>query len=141
MSKKVRGFTLIELMIVVAVIAVLGGLALSAYTKQVRKARRAEAKAVLADFVLRQEKWRSNHASYGTCDDMLPATTCNAFNTANNPVSKWYTIAVTANSASGYTMTAAPKAGDQTKDTCGTLTVQLANGTLTKTPTTTGCWQ
>ena len=43
MTKRTRGFTLIELMIVVAVIAILASVAISQYNKQVRKSRRAEA--------------------------------------------------------------------------------------------------
>ena len=144
MSKQVRGFTLIELMIVVAVIAVLATLALSQYTKQVRKAKRAEAKGVLADFVMRQEKYRSNHALYATCDQLLaPTTTCALFNSAN--ISKNYTFAVAgaaaAPTASTYTMTATPKTADQLKDTCGTLQVALALGVVDKSPSTPGCWQ
>jgi type IV pilus assembly protein PilE len=142
MSKKVRGFTLLELMIVVAIMAILAIVAYSGYNNQVRKSRRAEAKQLLSDFTLRQEKWRSNHASYATCDELLAPTTCTNYNGATNPVSKWYTIAVTANSATGYTMTATPRSGsDQTKDKCGTLQVQMTSGVLFKTPTTTGCWQ
>ena len=64
--KKQRGFTLIELMVVVAIVAILAGIAFNAYTNQIRKSRRAEAKQVLSDMALREEKFRSNNASYGT---------------------------------------------------------------------------
>src|SRR6185436_15605068 len=62
--KRVRGFTLLELMIVVVIIAILAGVALSSYQKQVRKSRRAEAKQGVTDISLREEKWRSNNANY-----------------------------------------------------------------------------
>lgn len=136
--KTARGFTLIELMIVVLVIALLAGLALSAYNKQLRKSRRAEAKQVLSDVSLRQEKWRANHVKYlGTDSVAADVTSFGALATSN-----YYTVSITsAESATGYTTTAVPTSGtDQTKDTCGTLGLQMASGVLSKTPTTVGCW-
>ena len=133
--KRERGFTLIELMIVVAVIAILAGVALSSYQKQVRKSRRAEAKQGITDVSLREEKWRSNNTNYlGTDSTALNKTT---FGAMPNPT--WYTIAITtAESPANYTITATPKA-DQAKDTtCGTLTWTSTAGTVVKTPT--GCW-
>lgn len=132
-----RGFTLIELMIVVLVIAVLAGLALSAYTKQVRKSRRAEAKQALSELMLREEKWRSNNIAYGTCDEALAPSTCVSLNSGLN----YYTVALVAasNTATAYQFTATPKA-DQTKDSCGTLSVSMNAGAIGKTPTTVGCW-
>ena len=123
-----RGFTLIELMIVVLVIAVLAGLALSGYQKQVRKSRRAEARQVIADLALKQEKYRSNNATYGLIADIGGAQT-----------TTYYTVALTggSNTASAYTFTATP-AGDQAKDSCGTLTWAMSAGVVTKSPS--GCW-
>lgn len=135
--KKQRGFTLLELMIVVLVIAVLAGIALSSYTKQVRKSRRAESKQALLDMTLRQEKYRSNNATYASCLQLTTSATCAPLNALYSS----YTVDVTANSASSYTMTATPKTADQLKDTCGTLSVQLlSSGGLQKNPTTPGCW-
>lgn len=136
--KRQFGFTLIELMIVVLVIAVLAGLALSAYGKQVRKARRAEAKQALSDTALRQEKWRSNHQKYlGTDSVAADKTAFGALATSG-----YYNISITTNeSFTDYTATAVPKLGtDQTNDTCGTLSVQMVSGVLAKLPLTVGCW-
>ena len=52
-----RGFTLIELMIVIAVIAVLTALAYPAYQDQVRKSRRAQAKADLVEYAQGAERY------------------------------------------------------------------------------------
>ena len=52
--RKVMGFTLIELMITVAVIAVLASIAYPSYTAQVRKSKRAAAKAELVEYAQRQ---------------------------------------------------------------------------------------
>jgi type IV pilus assembly protein PilE len=137
MNRK-RGFTLIELMIVVVVIAVLATIALSAYNKQVRKSRRADAKQVLSDTALRQEKWRANHVKYLGADSAAgDISTFGALST-----SSYYNVSITTNeSPTAYTATAVPKPGtDQAKDTCGTLRVQMASGVLSKLPTTVGCW-
>ena len=135
--KHARGFTLLELMVVVAIIAILAAVALGGYNKQVRKSKRAEAKQGLLDMSLRQEKYRSNNASYATCDQLMTSSTCVAYNLLYNS----YTLAVTAQSATGYTMTATPKTTDQSQDSCGTLSLQLlANGGLQKFPSTPGCW-
>jgi len=135
--KKALGFTLLELMIVVVIIAVLAGLALTGYGKQVRKSKRAEAKQQLSDLALRQEKYRANNTTYATCDQLMAPSTCAGYNT----LYKNYTVAVTANSATGFTITATPKTTDQAKDACGTLQVQMANGALSKSPTNPpDCW-
>ncbi len=128
--KQKRGFTLIELMIVVLVIAILAGLALSGYNNQVRKSRRTEAKQILSDLSLKQEKYRSNNATYGTIIQIGGVATA-----------KYYTVTMVANSNTGtnYTFTAVP-IGDQTKDSCGTLTLKMLTGVLVKEPTTEGCW-
>lgn len=134
--KRVKGFTLIELMTVVLVVAVLASLALSAYTKQIRKSRRAEAKQVLAEVSLRQEKWRSNHTMYlGNDSDAADITAFGAI-----PAGTYYDITITTDEgATAYTATAAPK-GDQLKDTCGTLSWAMSLGVVTKTADASDCW-
>jgi type IV pilus assembly protein PilE len=137
--RKSSGFTLIELMIVVLIVAVLAGLAYSGYQQQVRKSRRAEAKQVLSEIALRQEKWRSNNVSYLGTDSSVAETT--AFGSI--PSGSFYTIAITtAESGTAFTATATPKTGtDQVNDTCGTLTWTLAAGVVTKSSSAgSNCW-
>jgi type IV pilus assembly protein PilE len=147
--KRVRGFTLLELMIVVLVIAILAAIALSGYQKQVRKSRRAEAKQALADLSLRQEKFRSNSTTYATCDGLLSPSTCNGF----NGTLTYYDVAITFPSsgtcpvasgtgpnkgnANSFIITATPKSGsDQAADTaCASMVLTNDCGSITKTPT------
>jgi type IV pilus assembly protein PilE len=130
--KKSRGFTLLELMIVVAVIAILAVLAISQYSKQVRKSRRAEAKQAIAAVAMGEEKWRMNNPNYGTCDQAFTPGTCASYNTSL----QWYTVAISGTpNTTDYTITATPKL-DQTKDKCGTFTYAMASGVVTKSPTT-----
>jgi len=135
--KKVLGFTLLELMIVVAVIAILAVLAIGQYGKQVRKSRRAEAKQAISTVAMAQEKYRMNNAAYGTCDQVFAPGSCASYNASLNA----YTITVTNNTAVRYTITATPKTVDQLKDSCGAFVSDTVSGVSTKTPTTTGCWQ
>src|SRR5512134_1137543 len=59
-----RGFTLIELMIVVAIIALLATVALPSYLDHVRKTRRADAIARISQIQQAQERFRANNAQY-----------------------------------------------------------------------------
>ena len=64
--KKISGFTLIELMIVVVIIALLLALAYPSYVDYTRKARRGEAQQLLMNWAINQEIWRSNNTAYTT---------------------------------------------------------------------------
>ena len=125
-----RGFTLIELMIVVVVIAILAGIAISMYSNQVRKSRRSQAVQVLNDLALKEEKFRTNNAEYADIDDLCG--NCNLLVNSDN--SPWYSFAASDLSGNTWTIVATPRSGtDQVNDTCGAFTFALENGVVTKT--------
>ena len=64
MRRRAMGFTLAELLIVLAVIALLGAVAYPSYSRQIIKARRIEAQMALVDTMQRQEQFRAQHRSY-----------------------------------------------------------------------------
>lgn len=62
--KQSRGFTLIEVMIVVAVIGILGAIAYPSYQEYVRKARRAEGRTALMEMLQQQERYMTQNNTY-----------------------------------------------------------------------------
>ena len=65
-ANKTKGFTLIELMIVVVVIAILAAIAYPSYREQVRKTRRSEAQAKLMEILQNQERFYTTNNTYTT---------------------------------------------------------------------------
>lgn len=125
--RRASGFTLIELMIVVAVVAILATIAYPSYQAQMRKSRRSEAISALQDLQLRQERYRVDHAEY-------------ASDFPGMPTASQYTISITANGPTNYTLTAEPQGG-QASDSCGTLTLSSNSGVISKQSSSgSGCW-
>lgn len=124
-----RGFTLIELMVALAVVAIIAAIAYPAFTEAVNRGHRSEAIQALGDLALKQERYRSNSATYGTCDNLV--TSCTTYNNGLT----YYTVAVSVGTGSAagttYSLTATPK-GAQTGDRCGTYTFAMSNGALNK---------
>lgn len=147
-----RGFTLIELMIVVVVVALLAAIALPSFMSQVRASRRSDAVATLSQIQQAQERWRSNCPCYSSsltvANTGCPATDCAngsglglTFSTTN------YTYAMSVAPAIGtpntYTITATGQGGQAsdraTGTSCATLTVTVTNSVPVTTPA--ACWR
>lgn len=98
-----KGFTLVELMIVIAIVAILVALALPSYSAYIRKAKRGEAEKLLMNWANVQEIWRANNPEYDDGTNI------------GIPTHDYYTFSVTGTSASAYILTADPT-GDQAND-------------------------
>ena len=128
MKNNSRGFTLLELMIVVAIVAILATIAYPSYQNFILRSHRAEAIEGLLSAQLRQEEWRVRNGSYtSTMSDL------------GSPTSTYYAFTATASSSGvpTYTLTATAS-GSQTADTdCPTLTITNAD---VKGPSA-SCWE
>jgi type IV pilus assembly protein PilE len=127
-SARPTGFTLVELMIVVAIAVIIASLAWPSFTNAVNKSRRAEAFSALAQITQAQERWRANNPQYQDTLSSLPGAS--AVVTAGGN----YSLAMVANSVSdiGYTVTATVSGvSQQANDTiCQVLQVEMSNGNI-----------
>lgn len=116
------GFTLIELMVTVAVVAILAAIAYPSYQEQVRKSRRAQAKADLVELTHILERYRTVNNTYADADDSGAF-----FDQSPRDRAPFYAIALSNDGASTFTLTATPVAGgSQERDRCGALSINQA---------------
>lgn len=127
-----RGFTLIELMVAVAIVSILAAVAVPSYQSYLLKGARSEAQSHLMDLALRQGQYLLDNRAYAASVAALNTTTPTS-------VSAKYTISFTVPAATppSFTVTATP-IGNQAYETCGTLSL---NDVGAKTASGTGsCW-
>lgn len=146
--QKQKAFTLIELMVTVAIIGILAGIAIPSYEDSVRKSRRADAKAALLGLANAMERHFTERNSYcdsadasGTdtgCGTNIEDTGPPAIYTIAAETQAFYTITISAATTSSYTLSAAPT-GAQSGDACGTLTL-TQTGARAVTGTASDCW-
>lgn len=109
---KISGFTLLEVVITVAIVGVLASVAYPSFMDSVRKSRRADATTTLLELQLAQEKYRANNTSYAASLTTLgwPSSTSRE---------GFYTLEISAATAVNWSGTAVPKTGTaQANDTC-----------------------
>jgi len=131
MRKTTLGFTLVELMIVVAIVGILASIAYPSYTNYVRRTHRAEVAELLSETAQNLERFYSRTGAY-----------TDGTSTFTLPTSSWYTLSWTVRTATTYTLTATPIAGTlMASDACGNFILQqdgTRNVSGTLTPAT--CW-
>ena len=140
MKNKQTGFTLIEVMIAMAVIAILASIALPAYQEQVRTGKRTEAQNLLLEAASKQQRFHSDNMSYA--QDMGDLGYGAANNNAEDTETGAYTIQVNAAAdGSSYTLLATPTAA-QANDGCGNLGISNTGlKSETGTKSLVYCWK
>ena len=129
MPRKLQtGFTLVELIIVVAIISILASIAIPAYNGYVETSKRSDAQASLMALAIAQEKYRASNPTYTTV-----ITDLNGVSAASE--SGYYTLAVTAASGVTFTATATPNGWADSNSNCSPMSINQDGpaGTLS-------CW-
>jgi type IV pilus assembly protein PilE len=130
-KKRVLGFTTIELMIVVIIVALLLALAYPSFVNYTRKAKRGEAQQLLMNWAVNQEIYRSNNTTYANLVQMAaPTGDYYVFDTDGaNPTAIAYTLRAQAQN---------DQANDKAKDgtSCATLRINQSGQKLPAQ-----CWE
>jgi len=132
-----RGFTAIEVVIVVAIVGILAAIALPSYLSSIQKSRRSDAKSALVGAAGQLERYFTERGTYATATlgtgstSVAPATSLNGY----------YNLSFASQTATSYMLSAAPT-GAQNGDPCGsfTYTDQGVKGVNGGSKPVSDCW-
>lgn len=117
-SDNVRGMTLIELLIVVAIVGILAAIAGPAWNDQVIKSRRADARNTLLAAQIEQEQYRANNLTYATS---MSAMGMGSFDSTSRD---YYRLEVVSADATSFLITATPNGNQANDSTCNVFAVR-----------------
>lgn len=147
--RNAKGFSLIELMIAVAVVVILTAVAIPTYKSYILQSHRAAAKTALLDMASREEKYYATNNNYDNTLTALGYTSVSgtpaSIQVPNNSSEDYYSVSASVTAATGttpatFTLTAAP-IGTQQSDSCGTYTLtNLGVQSVTGTTSSGSCW-
>ncbi len=141
-----RGFTLIELMIVVAVIAILAAVAYPSYVRYITKTHRVAAEGCLSEYSNWMERFYTTNLRYdkdtGGTAVAPPFTTMDCAATSQTGNDYTYAFAAGQPTRTTYTITATPINAQASRDTtCAALSIdQSGTRTVSGSGTVAQCW-
>lgn len=118
--RKNSGFTLIEIMIVVAIIGILAAVALPSYTEYIRRGDRAAARSALLEAQQFMERYYAANSRYTTTDAGTTSPTLPTKLQAVPTEAPKYDLALSGPAVNSYTLTATPRVADPK---CGNLSL------------------
>jgi len=145
-KRAARGMTLTEVLVVMAIVALLGAIGYPSYTGYMTRANRSAAKSLLLQIADRQEQFFADNKRYANDLTQLGYAS-NGFSidkqgapVAAGASTRLYTVSLTDTSATTFTANAAPELRQSERDTqCGTLTLTHA-GQKGHSGAGEGCW-
>ncbi len=143
-KKPLSGFTLIELIVVIAIIAILVAIATPAYYSYVLKSRRADAKVALSEISQRLEGFYADNNKYATSFDQLKLSNSGFVKKNGNYQSKdgWYQLSIEVDgTAQKYTLKATPQGAQTADGRCMEFTLDsTGKKTITGAANVKECW-
>lgn len=133
---RAQGMTLIELMIVVAIIGILAAIAYPSYAEYTRRGNRADAQAVMMEAAQFLERYYTTNGTYAGA--AIPAGLGSSPKPGEGPAR--YAISLPVANATTYTIQAAPTGG-YSDPTCETLTINAAGAKTASAGTVANCWR
>lgn len=133
MKSTQQGFTLIELMVTVAVVGILSAIAYPSYQQYVTRTHRTEAQTVMMSQAQAQERLMTNTGAYASQTINSPE--------GSSDSDRYYQITVTTPTSGSYSITATPEAR-QNDEKCGTLKLDsVGRRGISGTGSVSDCWK
>jgi len=129
-GQKYTGFTLVELIITIAIIGVIATITIPSYQQYILASHRSDAKSALLKLQIEQEKWRASHIRYATLEELeISQTTANGY----------YLLAIEKTPDSEQYLAIASPIASQINDSCKIFAINQL-GAVYQGYADTNCW-